>query len=434
MIIKPELITIKLYTMRKRLFTPLIALTFILSATVSAQKPSNMSAVFGTSGRFEIFAGVSGNRGGVYHTWQTTPNGEWNQAWTSYSPAPDDNPHGLVAGKDGDGRMIVAWIVKGNIHIAAARNTDASLVTSPEPTFRPAGEADGHIYNYTFLAIANNPDGMIEILALNERGRVYSIKEVKQDPAKGFWTFAAPVVNGQKLNQGPILIGGGNLKHISVTKFNGRLALVGTGKDGKVYLKNQTVAGTWDNDPWINLGGNQVQEAYVQESKDHQLEVAALGHDENIYLNYQNVGSSSFNGWQMILDKQQTGPMAPSIFFERFNDGTLFILSHKNAGNTQYVGTFGKTFQAPNNGSWSGTFFSYFAQNGNNSQDFLEFLSPNAFALAADDKGVIHYFSCYRVSPVVEHYIDFSGPSTQRSLAYQQRQFMIPKFPWDHNK
>ena len=379
-----------------------------------------------------MFVGVSGNRGGVYHTWQTSPGGPWNTAWTSYSPAPDNNPRGLVAAKDGSGRMIVAWITNGNIHTAQARHTDASLVTSPLPTFRPAGEADGRIYKFTSLVIANNPDGMVEILALNERGRVYSIKEVKQDETKGFWTWKAAVVNGTQLSPGPILIGGGDLKHISVTKFNGRLALVGTGKDGKVYVKNQTVPGTWDNDPWINLGGNKIQEAYGQESKDRQLEVVALGSDESLYLNYQNLGSTTFSGWRMIVNKQTSGPLASSIFFERAKDGSLFVVSHKNAGNTQYVGSFGKAFQLPNNGDWSGTFFTYHAPA--NTTDYLGFLSPKAFALAADAKGNIHYFACYRYYPRVEHYIDYVVPSSQRSLAYERHEHEMPDFPWQTNQ
>jgi hypothetical protein len=407
-------------------------LYFMLHNPISivAQKPSNMNAVFGMGGRFEVFVGVSGDKGAVYHTWQTSPGGAWNSVWTPYYPVPDDNPHGLVAGKDGTGHMMVAWISNGNIFHAEALNTDASL-SRPSQAFSKPVDFDGKTYNYTYLAIANNSDGKIEILALNERGRVISIKEEalrdKDNPMSWKWTT-------------PLSIGGGLLQNISVTKFNGQLAIAAAGKDGKVWVKMQR-SGEWGNDQnnrWIDLGGNKIKEAYAQESKDHQLEVVALGSDKSLYLNFQNVGTNSFSGWQMLLNQQTTGKLAPTIFFERFKDGSLFVVSHKDAGNTQFVGGFGKAYQSPNNGSWSGIFYSYRAvtthQTGVNTQDYLDFLSPAAFALSKDANGDLHYFSCYRVLPRVEHYIDNSGASSQRSLAYENREHEMPDFPWLTNK
>jgi hypothetical protein len=402
---------------------------------ISAQKPSNMSAVFGNSGRFEVFVGISGDKGGVYHTWQTSRGGSWNPVWTSYSPAPDDKPHGLVAGKDGSGRMVVAWISNGNIFHAEAVNGEGVSLSRPSQPFTRPVDFDGNVSEYTYLTIANNPDGMIEILALNKKGRVISIKETIQDKNDvSSWTWKTPVS-----------IGGGDVQSISVTKLNNGLALVATGKDGKVYVKNQKVAGVWDTDPWTSLGGKKIKEAYAQESIDHQLEVVALGTDKSLYLNFQNLGTTSFSGWRMLVNQQTNVKLAPSIFFGRFKDNSLFIVSHIDAGQnslissaTQYVGSFGKAFQGPNNGSWSGKFFFYNAvtthQTGVNTADDLGFLSPTAFTIAADDRGTIHYFSCYRVSPRVEHYIDFFGASPQRSLVYEHHEHEIPDFPWQINK
>lgn len=119
-----------------RLLLTLLITIGVASTSAFAQKPSSMSAVNGAItpqlpfGRFELFVGVSGDQGGVYHTWKLADGSGWQPSWQVYSPAPDDNPHGLVAGRDGSGRIIVAWISKGNINIAEAIHADASLLTA----------------------------------------------------------------------------------------------------------------------------------------------------------------------------------------------------------------------------------------------------------------------------------------------------------------
>jgi hypothetical protein len=412
---------------------PLIA-TFVLpfaaqlfSSEAIAANAISMSAVSGA--RFEVFVSVPGNQGGVYHTWQLADQKSWQPSWQQYLPAPDENGHGLVAGRDGSGRIVVAWISDGYIHFAQAIHADASLLNSNDLTIKPVIDPFDHKnYKFKYLAIAKNPDGKIEILALSENGRVYSIKQ------KSLVDDGSPWMG--KMN-GPNLVGGGELQNISVTNLRDGLALVGTGKDGKVYVKNQTDSGTWDNDPWTNLGGNQVQDVRAKESRDHQLEIVALGADKKIYLQFQNVGASTFSGWQILLGRGSDEKFGPTFFFDRFKDGTLFVTTHFDYDDSsQYKGTFAKAFQSPNNGSWPGTLFRYNAARtvgtSTINPDDLGFLSANAFALAADVNGNINYFACYRNSSQVEHYVDKSGASSASStgfLTYQGAENLMPNLP-----
>ena len=297
-------------------------------------------------------------------------------------------------------------------------------------TIKPTIDRDDHkTYPFNYLVIAKNPDGRIEILALNERGRVFSIKQKSLIDDGNPWIGRSVSV--------PDLVGGGLLKNISVTQLRNGLALVGTGKDGKVYLKTQTVPGTWDkdNDNWTNMGGNEIKESRAQESKDHQLEVIALGDDKKIYLQYQNVGDATLSGWQSLLGQHSSTKFGPAIFFDRFKDGSLFVVSHWDVDDSsQFRGVFGKAFQSPNNGSWPDSVFYYKAVtihgSGADTEDDLGFLSADAFALAADVSGDIHYFACYRGVSKVEHYIDSFGASSQARLAYQSKEHTMPDLPW----
>jgi hypothetical protein len=400
------------------------------------KNPISMAAVSGAVttqqplGRFEVFVGVSGNQGGVYHTWQLADQEGWQPSWQKYLPTPDENSHGLVAGRDGSGRIVVAWISNGDIHFAQAIHADASLSVSDDlTTIKPTVDRDDNkIYKFNYLVIAKNLDGKIEILALNERGRVFSIKQNQLIDDGNPWI-------GRSVGA-PDLVGGGLLTSISVTHLKTGLALVGTGKDKKVYFKTQTDPGIWDkdNDNWINMGGDQIREARAQESTDNQLEVIALGDDKRIYLQYQNVDSTTLSGWQLLLEQTSSTKFGPSIFFDRFKDGSLFVVSHWDVDDSsQFRGVFGKAFQSPNNGSWPGTFFTYEAatihDSGVDTKDDLGFLSPDAFTLVKDGSGDINYFACYRGVSKVEHYIDSFGASSQRSLKYQGKEHAMPDLP-----
>jgi hypothetical protein len=124
----------------------------------------------------------------------------------------------------------------------------------------------------------------------------------------------------------------------------------------------------------------------------------------------------------------------PSFFFNRFKDGSLFLTTHFDFDDSsQYRGTFAKAFQGPNNGGWKDTYFGYKAVTihgtGVTNPDDLGFLSPEAFAVAADANGNINYFACYRNAPQVEHYIDTAGASVNSVLTYQGAEHTIPNLP-----
>jgi hypothetical protein len=425
--------------------TKLLSISFFLlftfhfcPADAMAQRPISMAAVSGAVtpqqplGRFEVFVGVvSGSHAGVYHTWQPANQSGWLSSWPdNFQPAPDDNPHGLVAARDGIGRIVVAWISKGDIHFAEAIHPDVSMLSSDALTIKPTPDRDDHkTYEFNYLVIALNSQNMVEILALNKRGRVFSIKQPRLIDDGNPWIGGSVGA--------PVLVGGGDLENISVTNLNGGLALAATGKNGQVYIKTQTVPGTWDtnNDNWANWGGDKIKEVRAQQSSVGQLEIIALGTDKKVYLQFQNVNPSTLSGWELLLAGNSVFQFGPAIFFDHFKDKTLFVVSHEGvAADSQYAGAFGKAFQSPNNGAWSGQFFGYIAVTsqpaGFDTNDGLGYLSPNAFALAADAQGNINYFACYSGTSQVEHYVDQFGASSKSTLTFEGLEYSMPKLPW----
>src|ERR1700689_3093724 len=251
-----------------------------------AQRPVSMAAVRGAVtpqqplGRFEVFVGVvSGSHAGVPHTWQPANQPGWMSTWPdNFQPAPDDNPHGLVAARDGIGRIVVAWISKGDIYFAEAIHPDAGMSTSIAPPIKPTPDRDDHkTYDFNYLVIAVSSQNMIEILALNKRGRVFSIRETRLIDDGNAWIGGSAGA--------PVLVGGGYLEDISVTNLKGGLALAATGNNGEVYIKTQTVPGTWDtnNDNWADWGGDKIKEVRAQQSSAGQLEEIALGTEKKVY-------------------------------------------------------------------------------------------------------------------------------------------------------
>jgi hypothetical protein len=420
------------------------AFTISLPFGASARDVVALAAVSGPAspsqplGRFELFASDSDS--GVLHTWQLSDQKGWQQTWQRYLPAPDKNPRGLVAGRDNVGRMVVAWLSQGGISFAEAVHDDASLFTSSELTISSQIDPnDGKDYRFKALIIARYPKGPVEILALSDRGRVWSTRQRSIFDDGKPWIGATRDANGHRNNH-LALVGGGDLQQISVANLGDSLALVGLGKNGQVYVKRQSSPETWvTEDAWENLGGNQVKEVRAQESKDHQLEVLALGSDEKYYINYENVGTHTFSGWQ-VLNTPTNQKIDGSFFFDRFNDGTLSVTTHFyfDDPNSQFKGTFAKTFQSPNNGGWSGQLCGYAAVTihpaGVTNPDSLGFLSADAFTLAHDVNGNINYFANYRNGSQVEHYIDkddarCSTTTGSSLLVYQDAEHSIPNLP-----
>ena len=196
-------------------------------------------------------------------------------------------------------------------------------------------------------------------------------------------------------------------------------------------MLKQTIAGIqWDPNPtWTNLDGNKVVEVHAHESIDHQLEIIALGADGSLYLRFQNAGNGIWSAWNTLISNQPFGRFGASVFFDRLNNGRLFLVSHMQGA--QWGGTFGKSVQLPNNGGWPPQFT--FLHYPGNITDALGYTDRNLFTIAPDANGVFHYFACFTLSPNhIEHYIDdgFIDNQGRGFVHFENRDHEMPDLPW----
>jgi hypothetical protein len=315
-----------------------LALATVIGCSLSAQTTVAVSSTVSTAdethpnGRFEIFAARAGSAGnvGVFHTWENVSGPRWQTPWIRYLPVPDNVPHGLVSGRDGSGRVMVAWLSKGDIYVLESPFPGSSL-QQPAHAVLPSPGAGAP--KFVFLTVATNADALLELMALDSGGHLWSVKQRRNSvsPANesGVWQWDSPTA-----------LGGHALKSVSVTPFrDGRLAAVATGSDGVVYWTMQNSRnGAW-NLSWSSLQGHDLVDAVAHESLDHRLEVAALGQDNRIYNRYEPF---EVNSWRFLTEAEVSSP----VFFDREADGTLMLVFHDHRGDLSIIR------QTSPNGSW----------------------------------------------------------------------------------
>jgi hypothetical protein len=374
----------KIFAVQTWVSTLLLFIIGVFTFYLSAQDPSSISAVCGLGGRCEVFVSRAGNQGALYHTWQLEGNiGNWQKPWMSYSPAPDDNLHGLVSGKDKDGRIMAAWISGGEIYIASARAKDVSLSTYKVSAFGPPKDPQGKDAKFKYLTLANNAEGFIDIFALDEGGHALCFEQTKQsDPVALQWSWII------------VYVGGGALKNISASTFGSdkKMGLVATGGNDVVYMTQQSApAGSWDQ--WVNLGGHDIKEAHAQESMAGQFEITALGSDGKIYLNFQNVGTNAWSGWSaLIFDRSGRSEISfsPNIFFDHWKDGTLFLVFHTETFNQ--INRFAISQQYAGNAGWANSYRTFSNQDNISKENGTGYFVPTLTAIALGQDGNLNIF------------------------------------------
>ena len=113
-------------------------------------------------GTLHIF--ITGQNEQLYHRWQTSPNGGWNDRWESLGGSWDGNP---VVGKNADGRLEI-FIVGQNEQLYH------SWQTSPNSNTWNRWESLGGSWNSSsYPSVANNADGTLHIFITGQNEQLY---------------------------------------------------------------------------------------------------------------------------------------------------------------------------------------------------------------------------------------------------------------------
>lgn len=224
-------------------------------------------------GRLELF-GVSSVNHGMWHTWQVTPGGAWNQTSTSESwwyPLGGSFLTGVGAATNPDGRLEVFGIGSDNEMFHAYQSTAGG------GSWSSWDDLGG--WFYAGVGVGTNADGSLEVFGL---GGGYAMFHVWQTTPGGAWSRnGSGDTNWSSLAGG--FIGGAGV----ATNQDGRLEAFGIGFGGATYHDWQTTAGGgWSGGGWSSLGGVSSQNPSVAgatTNADGRLEVFVVGSDTHVY-------------------------------------------------------------------------------------------------------------------------------------------------------
>ncbi len=237
---------------------------------------SDPCVVSNADGRLEVFA--RGTDNAVWHVWQTKPNNGWSN-WASLGGTITSNP---VAGRNKDGRLEVF-----------ARGADGALwhIWQTKPNNGWSGWASLGVHFSGNPAVGRNADGRLEVFFIGPKNAVHHLWQVTPNGTWSNWASLGGVVTDSP-------VAGHNA--------DGRLEVFARGVDGALYHVWQTQPnGGWSG--WSSLGGSVLGQVAIGNNADGRLEVFACGANAAVWHNWQKSPNGTWVGWASLGGSMQPG-------------------------------------------------------------------------------------------------------------------------------
>jgi len=294
------------------------------------QSAQNPATARNADGRLEIFALEPGGNG-IFHRWQTSPNGSWSD-WENFGSAAGAVP---TVGQNADGRLEVFALGPNGAYVAHRWQLQPSGGWSDWENFGgPAGAAP---------VVGQNADGRLEVFALGPSGTTIAHKSQLQ-PSGGWgdWenfggaTGAPPTVGRSadgRLEVFALGPGGANIAHRSqlapsssqwgdwdpgfggpaaasptvAQNADGRLELFILGPGGSHLEHRWQVApnGGWSD--WHDFGGIAGSLPAAGRNANGQLEVFVLGAGGGNIARRTQRGDGSWSDWDTAFGPTPAG-------------------------------------------------------------------------------------------------------------------------------
>jgi hypothetical protein len=352
--------------LRRTIFVALV----LCGASSAAQFP--IAATSSADNRFEVFV-KTGH--GIEHFWEDG-HGAWLRNPSPYQPKPPINEalyrlNTIAAARDSRGRLMVAWIVRGEVFYASAPRAGSPLNAPGALIYDTA--------DVRTISLAMNSDGRLELFTLDMLG---FLKSYKQEVA-GVWSWspASPRLS-------PV-----RMKAISTTRLgSGQVVVVGltsgsSGVDGHLVALRQTVASA-DSYEEIFSAGDGLQHVVARASIDGRLEVFAVGGNGDLYHKYE-YATGEYTDFLVLVKR----PFSSSPQFTTFDtnhmvvssaDGTLEVLAHRRHDTQPVMNSVYHLWQMTPNGGWAGAMSPV--------QSLSAIRGPGSFASAESSNGRLGVF------------------------------------------
>jgi acylphosphatase len=267
-------------------------------------------------GRLEAFA--VGTDNGLWHIWETTPNGGWS-GWASLGGVITSEP---TVGRNADGRLEVF-----------ARGTDNALwhIWQTAPSAGPwSGWASLGGVITSRPAVGNDADGRLEVFARGTDDALWHIWQTAPSagPWSGWASLGGVITSEPKLSNDP----------------DGRLEVFARGTDNALWHIWQTAPNNgWS--AWSSLGGVITSNVSIQRNADGRLEAFVRGTDSALWHIWQTApGGGPWSGWASLGGVITSDPACGHD-----EDGRLEVFARGTDNALWHVWQ-----TAPSAGPWSG--------------------------------------------------------------------------------
>jgi len=308
-------------------------------------------------GRLEIFAG---GPDGLWHIWQTVPNGDWSDWSRLGNPSVGAPYHSLAVGQNHDGRLEVFTLSSksgsGDTNLLNIWQTapnggwsDWNNLGRPD---EPGGFFD-HRNTRRRLAVGQNQDGRLEVFTVHWG-------DINKNPAvANFWHIWQTAPNNgwsgwDNLGHHPESTsaggGGGPFHHAVGKNHDGRLELFVTGStDGLFHIWQTAPNNGWSK--WRNAGETTWDTVAIAQNQDGRLEVFIVA--SMLMHSWQTAPNNGWSDWKSLNSPpDEINTIIANIAVGQNQDGRLELFAVVNETQLQ-GGNFWHIWQTAPNNDWS---------------------------------------------------------------------------------
>ena len=289
-------------------------------------------------GRLEVF-GVN-SAGLIFHTWQTTPGGDWIGSWSEMFSA-GDNLAMLDVASNQDGRLEVFGVNSAGLIFHTWQTTPGGDWIGSWSEMFSAGD------NLAMLDVASNQDGRLEVFGVNSAGLIF---HTWQTTPGGDWIGS----------WSEMFSAGDNLAMLDVaSNQDGRLEVFGVNSAGLIFHTWQTTPGGDWIGSWSEMfsAGDNLKMLRVGRNADGRLEVFGVNSAGLIFHTWQTTpGGDWIGSWSEMFS---AGDHLKMLRVGRNADGRLEVFGVNSAGLIFH------TWQTTPGGDWIGSWSEMFSAGDN---------------------------------------------------------------------
>ena len=305
---------------------------------LNGQRLTDVWIVSHLDGRLEAFgvqAAFPHFNDTVWHTWQVTPNENWNSSWVQITA--DGGRQDLAVARNSDGHMEMIGIIPGLFNHASVIRM-VRVKASWHSVWKKFFSDKDNLHR---VWMDTNADGRLEAFGLGPNNTVWN---TSQKMVNGQWNPSwEPLYSAQDTR----------IQLTSARNSDGSLELFGVSPDNRVFRTKQSAAGKDWNKTWVEMyrSTEKHNNLCVGANADGRLELFGnTPNDNRVWRTFQTVGGDGARWKGSWEELYQSSDQRTSLAVARNLDGRLQLFGIRPSDKTIW-----HTSQVAANGDWDKT-------------------------------------------------------------------------------